>query len=651
MGIETKILEQIKQLEEEKRLSDKRAKQLFMTIGWINVDNYPSFSAAIDAIGASEKTLVVASEQAVTDDKTVPANITVFFLHGGSLNVSAGKTVTFNGHVEAGLYQIFEGDGDVSFSEGSIKAVYPEWFGAVGDGSTDDGTALNKTADSIRETHIKYMGTATNYRTTIALDFSKLYHIVFTGDISTGVAFTGAVVTLGYGTSSYWWYSNYHFHKITHGGGGTSGNIALKVQNLAHSTIKADWLSGGEIGLYVLGNQQGNFLNTYIINAISANRYAIVIEGTGEGSWSNVNHFYCNSLSSIYATGTPAKPATLITAADGGAGNLSGTYNWYHTYYNPTSELESATSPITASLTVSSKQATLSGFVASTEEGVEKINIYRNKDGEDKYYYVGQKDNDTNNYTDNVADGSLGDEFEFHYGIWIKGAVLEQPNGNIFYSPYIHTLDYAIRLDYGMFNYFYDVYFEACKLLYAKSDAYDNYISALYGIIQDKYTVTDKTSNKSNRAFFKYQGSIWESKARAYASTAAQTITNATAEVVELDAETYDPASRFSTANYRYTAYIGGYYQISAQITYTNVTANKNYWCIIRSPNSSTTKSSSVAHSASTDDITVTVSDIIYVEKGEYIYLYAYHDAGEGNEPDIKEGTNYTFLSLHWLSP
>ena len=51
--------------------------------------------------------------------------------------------LTINGVIQAGLWQIFDGDGNVAGSP-KIEAVYPEWFGAVGDGNNDDTDAIQR---------------------------------------------------------------------------------------------------------------------------------------------------------------------------------------------------------------------------------------------------------------------------------------------------------------------------------------------------------------------------------------------------------------------------------------------------------------------------------------------------------------------------
>lgn len=73
----------------------------------------------------------------ISSNITVPENVTLHFQNGAKLSVDAGVKVTINGPVEAGIHHIFSGAGTIA---GSMKVtnVVPQWFGAKGDGVTDD---------------------------------------------------------------------------------------------------------------------------------------------------------------------------------------------------------------------------------------------------------------------------------------------------------------------------------------------------------------------------------------------------------------------------------------------------------------------------------------------------------------------------------
>ena len=56
-----------------------------ITSSTVDVRTYASFSAAIDAIGASNKTLLIPNSQSVAADKTVPSNVTLYFVFGNNV--------------------------------------------------------------------------------------------------------------------------------------------------------------------------------------------------------------------------------------------------------------------------------------------------------------------------------------------------------------------------------------------------------------------------------------------------------------------------------------------------------------------------------------------------------------------------------------
>lgn len=103
---------------------------------------YATLSEALQTIGSNPVTLTIpAGTVAVDTNLTVPANVTLHFLQGGILNVASGVTLTLNGPVIAGPYQIFSGPGLVVLG-GPVAEIYPQWWGAKGDGVNDDTAAI-----------------------------------------------------------------------------------------------------------------------------------------------------------------------------------------------------------------------------------------------------------------------------------------------------------------------------------------------------------------------------------------------------------------------------------------------------------------------------------------------------------------------------
>jgi hypothetical protein len=102
------------------------------------------------SIGSSKQATIVLSHTSsgntttysMSQSVTLTSNITLKIEKGAVLSIAVGKTLTMNGKVEAGDYQIFSGEGTVTVP-GVLKA---EWFGIVPDFVSSSDTGTDNTA-------------------------------------------------------------------------------------------------------------------------------------------------------------------------------------------------------------------------------------------------------------------------------------------------------------------------------------------------------------------------------------------------------------------------------------------------------------------------------------------------------------------------
>jgi hypothetical protein len=116
---------------------------------------YLTLSASIAALNVSgvETVLTVPrGSHSITDNTTVNSNIALRVDKGATITIATTKTLTINGDFQAGLYRVFSltGTGAVT----GLKTAYPEWFGAVGNGSTNDAVALQNCMNSSKTTFL-----------------------------------------------------------------------------------------------------------------------------------------------------------------------------------------------------------------------------------------------------------------------------------------------------------------------------------------------------------------------------------------------------------------------------------------------------------------------------------------------------------------
>lgn len=108
----------------------------------IPVSEYANLTVALGAMSAGN-TLIIDADTTLTTSEECPAGVTIQMMQGNIITLDSGQTLTVNGAFEAGLYPCFTGAGLVSFGVGAVTEVYPEWFGAAGNGTADDTAEVN----------------------------------------------------------------------------------------------------------------------------------------------------------------------------------------------------------------------------------------------------------------------------------------------------------------------------------------------------------------------------------------------------------------------------------------------------------------------------------------------------------------------------
>ncbi|MFA5866093.1 MAG: hypothetical protein WC975_15585 [Phycisphaerae bacterium] len=83
----------------------------------------------------------------ISDNISFYENVTVRMMEGASFKGT--HTIFFSGFFDAGLYKVFDPETEAFFDNGCVVAAYPEWWGAVGNGTADDSIPVQRAINSV----------------------------------------------------------------------------------------------------------------------------------------------------------------------------------------------------------------------------------------------------------------------------------------------------------------------------------------------------------------------------------------------------------------------------------------------------------------------------------------------------------------------
>lgn len=255
----------------------------------------------VSVCGSNNVTIRITKQLTISSDLTIPDNIELDFGRGGKLSADTSITVTLNCGIRAGAWHIFDGAGTFDGSP-LVDAIYAEWFGAIGDGTTDDTAALQAAANfcginsssftlkTLKKTYIitstlQIRCNADMSESTIHCDgsFSPAIRVGSETEATFRLSFKGPDIlnttkTLGNG----WGASEVPF----------AGAVGLQAMNLYECDFTNTRVQHFCVGLQIAAKgSHGNVYNTYRVGTLVNNQVNLQITPLDDSGWTNQNYF------------------------------------------------------------------------------------------------------------------------------------------------------------------------------------------------------------------------------------------------------------------------------------------------------------------------------------------------------------------------
>jgi len=270
--------------------------------GQIIVTKYATINAVVAAAGTNKETLVVDSSDTLAANLTIPSTLTLKIPQGGMIVKASTYTLAINGPFEAGLYQVFSGfdAGDVTF-DGDPQNHCPEWWGAIGDGTTDDAIPLQSYFTAI-DSPVIPAGKTYIVGTQLTASRSN-FHLTLNGTIKWKASTAGGIIEIRGAIGAY-------IDNVAVSGTGTiDGNRDNQTGTSIRHGIGFRYVNGVSISgitIKMVGNLAGGAAYGKGIYVANCTNVRI-----------NNNYLYGNILSIAIAEGSGEAPAIVLPADSG----------------------------------------------------------------------------------------------------------------------------------------------------------------------------------------------------------------------------------------------------------------------------------------------------------------------------------------------
>jgi hypothetical protein len=130
----------------------------------------------------------------------------------------------------------------------------------------------------------------------------------------------------------------------------------------------------------------------------------------------------------------------------------------------------------------------------------------------------------------------------------------------------------------------------------------------------------------------------------AYPLSPWQSVADQSFEKVKLDAEKFDTLSEWDTSTSRFTALNDGYYQVNAKVHWTTSVDSSIYALYVLKNSGQVEMARSDVLAAGDNRVSLFVSNLVYLDAGDYLEMWVYQGSGEAEE--IRADSSFTYFSI-----